>query len=125
MTDKDFSYALETALKRVEAAPESDEALADLAYTYYRLSNYYEALNNFNKALVYNSDDFQSYFFRGLTYSEIGSHNLALADFDRGIELNPEYAEFYENRAKIYDKLGDGAKARADRRKYEELSKMQ
>lgn len=50
-------------------------------------------------------------------------YNCALVNYSQGIELDPDFAVAYQNRALVYEKLGEKAKAEADRKKYEELTK--
>lgn len=57
----------------------------------------------------------------GECYGETGQYQKAIDSFTKAIETDQKYEPAYRNRAEIYEKIGDTEKAKADRKKYQEL----
>ena len=72
---------------------------------------YWQAIENFNKAIIFNPKDIESYKNRGKIYLKLWRYNLAINDFNKAIKLNPNDTVSYFNRGIAYfrqdnDELG-------------------
>lgn len=65
-----------------------------------------EAIDNFDKALQLDPDDFLAYSNRGSVLEKTGRFSEALADFDRAIGRNPKGRIAYFNRGSTLAKMG-------------------
>ena len=70
-----------------------------------------EALNDFNEAILLDSNFARAYNNRGQVYLLLRMYDKALQDYSRAIELNPMIGQAYYNRGLIYIKKGDRGKA--------------
>ena len=60
------------------------------------LKQYEQAIENYDKAIQINSDDYKYYLNRGVAYSRgLSQHEQAVKDFEKAIELNPNLSEVY------------------------------
>ena len=57
----------------------------------YKLKQYKEALNNFDKAIELNPKFALPWHYRGMSKEKLGQPEEAMKSYDRAIELNPEY----------------------------------
>lgn len=60
------------------------------------------AVEDFTKAIEYNSNDAVTYYSRGTAYSLIREFDLAIKDYSEAIELKPEFSEVYVHRGAAY-----------------------
>ncbi len=88
----------------------------------YWANRYNEALEDYNKTIELQPQDFEAYFYRGHLFDSISALYQALNDLTKSIELNPFFAESYLLRAYVYDRLKDKKAAKSDRLRYKELS---
>ena len=80
-----------------------DETYSIRALSYIYLNKYYEALNDFNMAIKYNSESGEYYYNRGLCYYKFAIENnndinylkSAIKDFNKSIELNEKHYFVY------------------------------
>lgn len=91
------------------------------AMYYYNRANIYSQNNNlsfaiedYNKALSFDSLQADYYLNRAITYYKAKDHLKALADFNRAIALNPTNKNYYINRATLYVSLNEINLAIAD-----------
>ncbi|PIG95184.1 tetratricopeptide repeat protein [Gloeocapsopsis sp. IPPAS B-1203] len=81
-------------------------AYYDQGNFHYKLGDYKGAIENFNRALLYNPNDANAYVNRGNARYEIAQHSsnpvmeyqAAIADFDQALQLNPSAEEAYLSR---------------------------
>ena len=74
---------------------------------YFSLSQYNEALTDFNMAIDIEPNDTRVYTNRGLTYRMLKQTDMALADFNKSIELNPLWPDTFYGRSLTYFDMGD------------------
>jgi len=55
-----------------------------------------------NKALAYDDQCAEAYYFRGRRYFEIGKLHECLKEIDKALELNPDYWKIYNHRSYIF-----------------------
>lgn len=67
----------------------------DVALQSFKLGDYYEASLKFTDWLVYNSDDINVLFYRGICYYKMEWFGYAIDDFDIVIKLDWEHAQAY------------------------------
>ncbi|MUG96181.1 tetratricopeptide repeat protein [Scytonema sp. UIC 10036] len=80
-----------------------------------------KAIQAFNQALRFNSNDVPTYMGRGLAYATLEEYEKALADYNKAIEIQPNSAEIYYGRASVYYKKEDYQAAVGDYTKAIEL----
>lgn len=111
-------------VKPVAAQPALNGNQISIAYYdqgnfHYKLGDYKGAIENFNRALLYNPKDTNAYVNRGNARYEIAQHSsnpnieyqAAIADFDQALQLNPLAEEAYLSRGIV---LHDTAKYSKD-----------
>lgn len=64
------------------------------------------ALNDYNKAIQYDSTDGEFRVNRGATYARLGDIEKAIEDFNIGLKLKPDHAVGYLNRSIMYQNTG-------------------
>ncbi|MEZ4909554.1 MAG: tetratricopeptide repeat protein [Saprospiraceae bacterium] len=64
------------------------------------------ALDDYNKAIQYDSTEGEYWVNRGATYARLGQLDKSIADFNKGLLLKPDHAVGYMNRSIIYQNLG-------------------
>lgn len=74
---------------------------------YFSLSQYEEALADFNMAIEIEPKDLRVYTNRGLTYRMLKELDMALADFNKSLELNPLWPDTFYGRSLTYYDMGD------------------
>jgi Flp pilus assembly protein TadD len=88
----------------------------------YDRGNYKEAIIDFNKAIMNNSNYVEVYCTRGLAKSNLKDYNEAIKDYNKAIDINPNYAKVYYNRGIVKDVLEDYTGAIADYSKAIEIN---
>lgn len=81
-------------------------AYYDQGKFHYKLGDYKGAIENFNRALLYNPNDANAYVNRGNARYEIAQHSsnpnqeyqAAIADFDQALQINPATEQAYLSR---------------------------
>ncbi len=93
------------------------------ALVYRRREQYRATLDDLDKAIEFCPNIGQLYIDRGWLYhDDLGDSEQALSDFSTAIDIEPEGTHFRFQRGRLYDLLGRVAEARADFRKYLELT---
>ena len=59
-------------------------------FSYQLLENYPKAIENFNKIIEMNPNDFDAHFIRGNLYLNVNKSSEAIVDYNRAIEIKPE-----------------------------------
>ncbi len=70
-----------------------------------------EAMLELNKALKYDSESFEAYYYRGAAKRNLQDMEGAYDDFQKSLELNPNYAEAHFALALIYEYRNDKSMA--------------
>jgi len=68
--------------------------------------NFVSAIEHFDAAIKYNSNDGASYNDRALCMVELGIIDEALFYFNKGIEVEPDYATIYHNKGWLLNNIG-------------------
>lgn len=76
-----------------------------------RYSNYEEAEVVLTKAIKYDKNNFEAYYYRGCARVNAQRLKEAIADFDKAVELKPDYADAYFNLGRTYYIMQDEDKA--------------
>lgn len=76
-----------------------------------RYSKYEEAEETLTKAIKYDKNNFEAYYYRGCAKVNGKKYNEAIADFEKAVELKPDYADAYFNLGRTYYLLSKEDKA--------------
>ena len=87
--------------------PEKSRLYLDQGIDYLYTSQYTEAIGLFNKALEYDENNFEAYFYRGCAYSNSFNDAKALSDWNKAIELKYDYPDPYFNIGQYYHENND------------------
>ncbi|MDR2094776.1 MAG: tetratricopeptide repeat protein [Treponema sp.] len=85
-----------------------------IGLAYRQKDNYNAALENYNKSIELNPDNWSVFSNRGFLYDKMGKNALALADYIEAIYIKPDYAIAYNNRGIILERMGKYDEARDD-----------
>lgn len=110
--DSKRAYAVQTAALKL--APKDVDLLVDRAVTLGQAKNYWEAIDDLNRAhdLAPNRADVLVY--RGSAYRFVDSPELAIQDLDEAIQLNDRNAEAFLERGILRRLANDNDGARSD-----------
>ena len=70
-------------------------------------SKFGEAEKAFDKAIRYDRNNAEAYYYRGCLKVNTKKYHEAIADFEKATELKPDYADAYFNMGKTYFLLND------------------
>ena len=76
-----------------------------------RYSKFEEAEETLTKAIKYDKNNFEAYYYRGCAKVNERKYQEAIADFEKAVELKPDYADAYFNLGRTYYLLNDEDKA--------------
>ena len=76
-----------------------------------RYSKFDEAEEALTKAIQYDKNNFEAYYYRGCAKVNATKYKEAIADFEQAVELNPGYADAYFNLGNTYFLMHDEDKA--------------
>lgn len=76
-----------------------------------RYSDYEKAEEILTKAIQYDKNNFEAYYYRGCAMVNAMRYNDALADFHKAVEIKPDYADAYFNLGRTYFLMNDQDKA--------------
>nr|WKN36046.1 tetratricopeptide repeat protein [Tunicatimonas sp. TK19036] len=97
------------------------ESIYGLARTQFKLENFEESIQAFDRLINLIPNNATYYSERGVALHWVKSNDLALADFDKAVDLEPENPYRYSSRAYIKDRLNDSQGAIDDYTKAIEL----
>lgn len=76
-----------------------------------RYSKFQEAEEALTKAIRYDKNNFEAYYYRGCAKVNEKKYQEAIADFEKAVELKPDYADAYFNLGRTYYLLNDEDKS--------------
>jgi Tfp pilus assembly protein PilF len=84
---------------------------ASIAYTnlgsaYQKMGQLDRAMENYEKAIALDPNDYLAYTNRGVIFDKIGEFDRALESYNKAVLSNPEDYKPYFNRGLLYDKMG-------------------
>lgn len=74
-------------------------------------SKFKDAEEAFDKAIKYDRNNFEAYYYRGCAKVNSKQYKESIADFEQAVALKPDYADAYFNIGKVYFLLNDGDRA--------------
>lgn len=66
-----------------------------------------ESIESFDKAIKYDDDNYEAYYYRGCAYSNNFNNEQALLDWNKAIEIKEDYADPYFNIGLMYRRKND------------------
>ena len=87
--------------------PEKSRIYLDKGMDYLYHSQFEEAIENFDKAIKYDPENHEAYFYRGCARNNILQREDALSDYNKTLELNPNYLQAYFNIGLYYRSIND------------------
>ena len=76
-----------------------------------RYSEYKKAEETLTKAIKYDKNNYEAYYYRGCARVNAMKYDEAIADFEKAVELKPDYADAYFNLGRTYYMKHDEDKA--------------
>ncbi len=76
-----------------------------------RYSKFEEAEETLSKAIKYNKNNFEAYYYRGCAKVNRKKYAEAISDFEKAIEIKPDYADAHFNMGRSYFLLNNEDKA--------------
>ncbi len=92
-------------------SPEKSRMCLDKGIDYLYTAQFDEAIAFFDKAIKYDENNFEAYYYRGCAYSNNFDNERALKEWSKAIELKPDYADPYFNIGLIYRRQNDNSMA--------------
>ena len=87
--------------------PEKSRVFFDKGMDYLYHSQFEEAIEYFDKAIKYDTENHEAYFYRGCAKYNIFQKESALEDYNKTRELNPNYLQAYFNIGLYYRSIND------------------
>ena len=91
--------------------PEKSRLYLDKGIDYLYCSQFDEAIELFDKAIKYDENNYEAYYYRGCAYRNNFKKDLAFKDWQKAIELKEDYADPYFNIGLLYRRNNDYAMA--------------
>lgn len=110
----DFERSHAALTTAIEVAPDQPDLLVDRAATLAAAKNYWEAIDDLNRAIDLEPRYGMAYAFRAAAYRYVDSLDLARDDAERAVRLAPDLPEGWLERGILRRLAGDAAGARAD-----------
>ena len=110
---KIFFASLALAFLMVSCGSDSEKSrkFLDQGIDYLYTSQFDEAIEFFDKAIKYDNNNYEAYYYRGCAYSNNFKKDKAMRDWNKAIELKPDYADPYFNIGLLYRRVNDYAMA--------------
>ena len=105
------SLALEFLLVSGGPIPEKSRVYLDKGMDYLYTSQIDEAIGFLDKAIKYDENNYEAYYYRGCAYSNNFNNTQAFKDWNKAIELKEDYPDPYFNIGLIYRRNNDYAMA--------------
>ena len=87
--------------------PEKSRIYLDKGIDYLYDSQYDEAIEYFDKAIKYDENNFEAYYYRGCAYSNNMNNEKSNADWFKAIEIKPDFPDAYFNLGLYYRAQND------------------
>jgi len=87
--------------------PEKSRIYLDQGIDYLYTSQDEQAIELFDKAIKYDENNYEAYYYRGCSYISLYQKDKALKDWNKAIELKPDYADPYFNIGLYYRRQND------------------
>ena len=87
--------------------PEKSRLYFDKGMDYHHASQFEEAIIQFDKAIQYQANNHEAYFWRACAKYSIFQREEALQDYLKTIEINPDYLQAYFNIGLYYRSIND------------------
>ena len=87
--------------------PEKSRIYLDKGIDYLYVSDYDEAIELFDKAIQYDENNYEAYYYRGCAYSNNLKIDLANQDWFKAIEIKSDYPDPYFNIGLYYRSKND------------------
>jgi tetratricopeptide (TPR) repeat protein len=110
----EFARAHATLSAGLELAPYNFELLVDRSLVYAAAENYWETVDDLNRALDISPDNAEALVFRASAYRYLDSLELAADDVNRALELRQDHVAAYLERGNIRRLSGNLDGARQD-----------
>ena len=91
--------------------PEKSKVYLDKGIGYLYTSQIDEAIELLDKAIKYDENNYEAYYYRGCAYSNNFNNEQAFKDWNKAIELKEDYPDPYFNIGLIYRRNNDYAMA--------------
>lgn len=114
MLANDSRRAIAAQSKGLEYTPENIELLIDRSITYATREEYWEAVDDLDRAYAMDRQRTDILVLRASAYRRLDAIELALDDLNRALEIDPGYPEGLLERGIVYRMMGENAKARED-----------
>jgi len=111
---EELERAYGTLTAGLELAPLNLDLLIDRSLVYAAASNYWETVDDLNRALDIDPDNVEALVFRASAYRYLDSLELAEDDVDRALALRSEHVAAYLERGNIRRLNGEKDEARKD-----------
>ena len=108
-----FFASLALAFLMVSCGSDSEKSrkYLDQGIDYLYTSQFDEAIEFFDKAIKYDNNNYEAYYYRGCAYGNNFKKDKAMRDWNKAIELKPDYADPYFNIGLLYRRVNDYAMA--------------
>lgn len=106
-----LSAALLIALSSCENPAKSRIYTEEGSKLLLRYSKYEEAEEVLTKAIRYDKNNFEAYYYRGCAKVNAKKYKDGITDFEKAVEIKPNYADAYFNMGRCYYLLNDQDKA--------------
>ncbi|MCJ7772512.1 MAG: tetratricopeptide repeat protein, partial [Desulfobacterales bacterium] len=83
--------------------------------------NYNKAIDNLNKVLASDPEDFNAYYLLGLAYQKKGLFDESIVHYIKAIEMNKSFAPSYKGLAEVYEEKGEVKQAISFNEQYIQL----
>jgi tetratricopeptide (TPR) repeat protein len=120
---KDYDKAIEEYSKAATLKPEVDTAYKLRGMAYAEKRAYEQAIESYYDALDRNQDDAETWNALGVASAAVKEYQVAESAFQKAIRLKSDYAEPFYNRAVMSKERGNREDAKADLKRFLELSK--
>ncbi len=118
-----FAVAALLSLQSCGPNPEKSRLYLDNGIDYLYHSQFEESIVSLDKAIEYDPNNYEAYYYRGCAKENNFMSEEALADFMKSIEIKPDYYQPYFNIGLIYRRINDMDMACYYFKKAEELGR--
>jgi tetratricopeptide (TPR) repeat protein len=112
------AIAIAACSRMIDTGKFVGDALAAIYYnrgvTWYDMSEYDQAIKDYDQAIRLKPTFVQAVFNRGNAYDAKGQYDHAILDYGRAISLDPNYAKAFNNRGYVWDEKHDFDRAIKD-----------